>query len=148
MKDNKYIFIKESSIFNMFISAVIAIFIGAVYMTIKAYGFEITIDFLKIAGIGMGISAIAEFIFYLMDEYFPTNIIFSFIGVFIIILIGTIVASMLMGVKEFMGVLLLAAGAEIVGMSFTYFNYRYQSNKLNQKLKDKKIQVKNRLNKY
>ncbi|MFW6287878.1 MAG: hypothetical protein ACOC2J_03920 [bacterium] len=135
----------KSVLINMCVSSVIAVFMGAVYMSIQYYGWGIILTFLKIALIGMGISVLSELVFCFLDKFVPMNIYYSFLGVFVIIMIGTTLASLIMGVRNITSTIILVIGAELIGISFTYINYRYQTMRLNERLRKKKHNIKEKI---
>lgn len=136
---------KKYMLFNICVSVLIAIFLGTMYMTISVYGQEVLFTFIKIAIIGIVMSILSELVFCLLDILFKKHIMISFIGVFIIILVGTILASLIMGVRNVNHILILTAAAEGIGISFTYISFKYQTKMLNDKLKEKKEKYRKRV---
>ncbi|MBN1798867.1 MAG: hypothetical protein JW822_09830 [Spirochaetales bacterium] len=126
-------------------TAVVSALLGALVALPFVYLFEdnLFIGMLKGCGAGAVIGIISRIVFTIVLRTVHSRTLWAFLCIFFTIGSGTLASSYLFGLTEIFFLFLITGLAEVVGLSVTFFIYRY-SLYLNSKLHavQEKIQVK------
>lgn len=135
---------KRGFLLDIFVSAIIGIFVGLLFMVFFLSGPQNTLKVLISIGqsalIGIIIGSFSKYIIYPLtkgvNKYTKYLILFTEFGVL------TLFFSWLMGVREWYHFIMMVAVVEILGITFFNAEIKYKEN-LNKKLGEKKDEILN-----